>query len=80
VKPLPLEKQPSSFDGAVGNFKIVASLSKDSIHAGEMANLIVKIKGKGNLPMINAPEIKWPAGMEGYDPETTEDIHPESVL
>src|SRR6185436_7849758 len=66
VKPLPVEKQPVSFDGAVGNFSISASLSKDTIHAGEMANLTVKIKGKGNLPMINAPDIKWPKGMEGF--------------
>ena len=79
VKPLPAEKQPGSFDGAVGNFSISASLSKDTIHAGEMANLTVKIKGKGNLPMINAPDIKWPKGMEGFDAQANEEIHPETV-
>ena len=79
VKPLPVEKQPVSFDGAVGNFSISASLSKDTIHAGEMANLTVKIKGKGNLPMINAPDIKWPKGMEGFDAQANEEIHPETI-
>jgi hypothetical protein len=79
VKSLPVEKQPSSFDGAVGNFNINAYLSKDTIHQGEMANLIVSIKGKGNLPIINAPDIQWPKGMEGFDPKTSEDLHPETV-
>ncbi len=79
VKPLPADKQPMSFDGAVGNFSITASLSKDTIHAGEMANLTVKIKGKGNLPMINAPDIKWPKGMEGFDAQANEEIHPETI-
>ena len=79
VKPLPVERQPITFDGAVGNFSISASLSKDTIHAGEMANLTVKIKGKGNLPMINAPDIKWPKGMEGFDAQANEEIHPETI-
>jgi hypothetical protein len=79
VKSLPVEKQPSSFDGAVGNFHISASLSKDTIHAGEMSNLTVRVSGKGNLPIINAPDITWPVGMEGFDPQTNEEIQPETV-
>jgi BatD DUF11 like domain len=79
VKPLPNEKQPPSFDGAVGNFNINASVSKDTIHAGEMSSLIVQVKGKGNLPIINAPDIDWPEGVEGFDPETNENLHPETV-
>ncbi len=79
VKPLPVEKQPSFFDGAVGNFRISAAVSRDDIHAGEMANLTVRIKGKGNLPIINAPTVQWPKGIEGFDPQTNEDIHPETV-
>jgi len=79
VKPLPLENQPTSFDGAVGNFKVEAFVEGDSIKSGEEATLIVKVKGKGNLPIINAPGIKWPEGVEAYDPETKEMIHPETV-
>lgn len=79
VKSLPSEKQPNSFDGAVGIFYINSSLSKDTIHSGEMANLTVKIKGKGNLPIINAPDIKWPDGIEGFDAITNENIHAETV-
>ncbi|HKP31308.1 MAG TPA: BatD family protein, partial [Chitinophagaceae bacterium] len=79
VKPLPLENQPSSFDGAVGNFKVEAFIEGDSIRAGDVATLNVKVKGKGNLPIINSPQIKWPSGIEAYDPETKENIHPETV-
>jgi len=79
VMPLPLDKQPADFDGAVGNFHVTSSLSKDSVHAGEMASLTVRVKGKGNLQIINAPGIAWPKDVEGYDPKTEEQIHPETV-
>jgi hypothetical protein len=79
VNPLPTEKQPAGFDGAVGSFAISTSLSKDTIHAGEMVNLTVKVKGKGNLPIINAPAINWPPGIEGFEPQTDENIHAQTV-
>jgi len=79
VNPLPTEKQPAEFDGAVGNFAISTSISKETIHAGEMANLTVKVKGKGNLPIINAPDIHWPQGIEGFEPQTSENIHAQTV-
>ena len=79
VNALPTEKQPADFDGAVGKFAISTSLSKDTIHAGEMANLTVRVKGKGNLPVINAPDIQWPQGIEGFDPQTSENIHAQTV-
>ncbi len=79
VNPLPTDKQPAEFDGAVGNFVISTSISKDTIHAGEMANLTVKVKGKGNLPIINAPDIHWPQGIEGFEPQTSENIHAQTV-
>jgi hypothetical protein len=79
VKPLPTENQPASFDGAVGNFKVSCALAKDTVHAGDLTNLTVKVSGKGNLPIINLSAIKLPDGFEAYDPKTTEDFHPESV-
>ena len=79
VKPLPTENQPATFDGAVGNFRITSALSKNTVHAGEIANLTVKVSGKGNLPIISVPSIKLPDGIESYDPKTQEDFHPEMV-
>ena len=77
VKPLPTTNQPSTFDGAVGNFSVEASLKDPITKAGEAATLLVKIKGKGNIPMINAPSVSWPADLEVYDPSAKEEVHPE---
>lgn len=77
VKPLPAASQPASFDGAVGKFSMTASIKTPIIKAGESANLLVQIKGNGNLPMINAPAVNWPSSVEAFDATAKEDIHPE---
>lgn len=77
VKPLPAMGQPVSFDGAVGNFTVNAVLKHPVIRAGESNSLAVEIKGKGNLPMINAPAVNWPGDVEAFDPSAKEVLHPE---
>ena len=73
VKPLPAADKPLSFDGAVGKFAIHASLDKRSVGANEIAHLKVELSGEGNLPLINAPQISWPQGIDLYDPSVKED-------
>lgn len=72
VKPLPANGKPASFDGAVGKFMIKAVLAKNNVEAGEQAHLLVEIKGDGNLPLINAPSVVWPNGVEGTEPTVKE--------
>ena len=79
VKPLPAPAQPVAYDGAVGNFSIEASLKDPITKTGESSTLLVKIKGRGNIPMINAPSVNWPKDFEVYDPTAKEDVHPESA-
>jgi hypothetical protein len=79
VKPLPATNQPAGFDGAVGNFSVETSLKDPITKAGESSALIVKVKGKGNIPMINAPSVTWPKNMEVYDPTAREEVHPETA-
>ena len=74
VKPLPLTGKPFSFDGAVGKFTISASIPKMQIAAGETAALQVILKGQGNMTLINAPQIQWPTGTEGYEPTVKESL------
>ncbi|HEY4149043.1 MAG TPA: BatD family protein [Chitinophagaceae bacterium] len=73
VKPLPAEGKPLFFDGAVGKFIITASLDSTSVGANEIARLKVKVTGQGNLPVINAPQVSWPQGIDLYDPSVKED-------
>ena len=45
------------------------------INAQDEAELKVIITGSGNLPVINAPQIRWPAGVNAFDPTAKEDIN-----
>jgi hypothetical protein len=74
VKPLPLTGKPLSFDGAVGKFTMAASIPKMQIAAGETAALQVILKGQGNMTLINAPQVQWPQGTEGYEPTVKESL------
>lgn len=75
VKPLPIANIGDSFKGAVGKFTIKDSLEKQSVFLEDGGKLVVKIKGEGNIQMINSPTIKWPKGIEGFEPITSEKIN-----
>jgi hypothetical protein len=75
IKALPDANKPAGFSGAVGNFTIQASLANRNISAQDEATLHVVIRGKGNLPVITAPQIAWPEGVEAFDPTAKEDIN-----
>jgi hypothetical protein len=74
VLDVPEKNKPESFDGAVGNFSMEASLLNKSIAANDYATLRVVIKGKGNLPMITAPTVHWPSGVDSFDAKLSEEI------
>ena len=73
VKPLPAEGKPPVFDGAVGKFAVTASLDKRTAGANEIVKLKVLMSGEGNLPLINAPQVNWPQGIDLYEPSVKED-------
>ena len=71
VKPLPEENKPLDFKGAVGNFKINASLEKKDITTDDAGNVKINLAGAGNIHLINAPKINWPDGVDGYEAKVT---------
>ena len=75
VKPLPEKKKPAGFGGAVGNFTVEASLANANVAAEDAATLHVVVKGRGNLPVVNAPQVQWPAGVEAFDPKAQENVN-----
>ena len=72
--PLPDAGKPEGFSGAVGNFTVDADVDKKELKANETLNYNLKISGKGNLSLINAPNINPPADFEKYDPKVTDNI------
>ena len=65
---------PASFGGGVGKFSISSKISKDSLKTHEAASLILTISGKGNISLIQAPKVKFPADMEVYDTKVSDKI------
>lgn len=73
VDPLPTGA-PVDFSGAVGMFKISASIDKKQLKANEAITYKVVVSGRGNIKMINAPELDLPPNFEVYDPKINESI------
>lgn len=79
VKPLPEAGKPSDFKGAVGNFSIEAHLSKNNFTTDDACELNLIISGSGNLQLVNAPDMSWPADVEGFEPKIKDDLNKASI-
>jgi len=77
VKELP-GNAPESFKGAVGHFKMDATIDKSSLKTNDALTVKVKITGSGNIRLIGAPKVEFPAGFEQFDPKTSENINSTS--
>lgn len=65
---------PASFTGGVGSFRMTAGFVSDSVSAHEATSLRVEISGTGNINMVDAPKMQFPADFEAYDIRKTENI------
>jgi len=79
VKPLPDINKPGSFKGAVGKFSIEARVEKNNFSTDDAGRLAIIVSGEGNMQLINAPEIIWPDGVEGFDSKATDDLYKGTV-
>jgi hypothetical protein len=71
VQPLP-DGAPASFTGAVGNYSLSMFMDRDSINAHDATSVVVRITGQGNINMVEAPKLQFPANFEVYDTRTTD--------
>jgi hypothetical protein len=67
VKPLPPNK-PGSFTGAVGSFKLNASINKTEVTTNDAITLKINISGKGNIKLIDELNINFPPSLETFKP------------
>jgi tetratricopeptide (TPR) repeat protein len=70
VSPLPAGA-PANFGGGVGEYRISARLSKDSLKTHDAASLILTVQGKGNVALLEAPKLQFPPDFEVYDVKTS---------
>ncbi|WP_298737143.1 BatD family protein [uncultured Chitinophaga sp.] len=78
VKPLPVDTRPLSFNGAVGNFSMNATIDKTSLTTDDALTLKVVVAGQGNVNLLNSPKINIPGSFEKYDPKITDNIDKNS--
>lgn len=66
---------PAGFSGAVGDLRYRASIAPETIQLGESAVLTLTLEGRGNLPLVEAPEL-WPTApdCDSYPPEETDHV------
>ncbi len=76
VKPLPA--RPQSFTGAVGQFSMQSSVDKNVLRTNEALTFNVTVTGKGNIKLIDEPNITFPPNIEQFEPKTV--VHQANEL
>jgi len=78
VKPLPAAGRPASFTGAVGKYDFSATYDKTETLVDDPITLKIKVSGKGNIKLIDIPDMDFPQSFEIYDPKIKESISKKS--
>jgi len=79
VEPLP-QGQPQSFNGAVGDFSFNAKLNSTTVKSNEPLTLKLDISGKGNITLLQMPELNLPNGFEKYEPKINEQVNRSNTI
>ncbi len=74
VIPLPAISVPKSFNGAVGDYSMSSQVNTTNTATNEPLTLKINLNGKGNIQLLNMPEIELPTGFDKYEPKTSEQI------
>ena len=72
IEVLPLPNPPAIFSGAVGEFKLNASVDKKEGKTNEAISYKLTISGSGNLHLIDEIPVEFPNDFEAYDPQLTD--------
>ncbi len=70
VIPFPEEGKPDTFEGAVGNFRLSATVDKQKIKQNEPVTMTLVIEGEGNIETLNKPKVPEMKGVKIYDADT----------
>jgi hypothetical protein len=73
VNSLPSGK-PSGFSGAVGSLGIESEIDKTDTRTNDAVIIKIRIKGNGNLNLVEAPKIDFPPDFDTFDPKVSSNI------
>ena len=80
IKPLPTEGKPENFSGAVGHFKIEASLDQSQVEEGHPVTLKLRVTGEGNLHTLEMPKAPKMDGFKSYDSSSGLDVKKDRMV
>lgn len=63
-----------SFDGAVGQFDMESNIDKTELTTDDVATIMLRVSGTGNLKLIGPPKINFPEGLDSYEPKIHDTI------
>ncbi|MBL7951522.1 MAG: protein BatD [Flavobacteriales bacterium] len=66
---------PGSFNGAVGELEMIVKADRTVVKANEAIELNITYAGRGNLKLMEAPDLNFPSDFEAYDPKVTDKIN-----
>jgi hypothetical protein len=73
VRPLPAAQNAISMN-AVGDLRIERRLSRSEVETGETIELITRVEGTGNIPLVRRPDYNLPDGLDRYTPQESSNI------
>lgn len=65
---------PSTFNGAVGHFTMNSTLAPTSVGTGDPVQLMIAIRGDGNVATLDMPDLNLPRSVERFDPAEEREI------
>lgn len=71
--PLP-SGAPADFGGAVGELELFVQADRTSVKANEAIEIVVRVSGRSNLKLLDAPKLEFPGDFEAYDPKVVDKI------
>lgn len=74
VKPFPEKGKPASFNGAVGQFRLSASVDKNEVKQNEPVTLKLVIEGEGNIETLSRPPVPELQSFKTYDGDSSSQL------
>jgi hypothetical protein len=71
--PLPASA-PADFNGAVGELELSVKADRSEVKVDDAIEVEVRLSGRANLKLIEAPKLQFPADFEVYEPRVTDRI------
>jgi hypothetical protein len=67
ARPIPTTGRPADWSGAVGKFRLEATLDPTRVRVGEAATLGLRLAGQGNIRAVADPAVPVVAGLRAFD-------------